>query len=126
MSPSILTAPAPVIQFGISVGSAGGIFVARWGSTMTINTFVQVTKIKGNRIYYKPIDKEVVSVGEYLAGEEMPKMNAFKGEERWSVLKQDAEGDYYFKDCPNFGSRRDYRVWFRQWNGKPCYFNHCD
>lgn len=123
MSSSTVTAPA---QYGTSVGRAGGIFVAHWGATMSLNTFVQVTKIKGNRVYYRPVRQTIVRVGEYLAGDEVPQIDAFKGEERFSVLRQDESGAFYFKDNPNFCRRDGFRVYFRQWNGKPCYFNHCD
>jgi hypothetical protein len=114
----------PILSMVTSTSSpvaVGDIFESSWGYSMTIVDFFQVTRVSGSRVYFREIESAETASG-YLSGTSLPVRDSFKGAEHFSTLRN--RGRMSILVCPNDSS--DYKVPANLWEGRPCYFNHCD
>lgn len=105
------------------------IFRTCWGYNMTNVEFFQVVKESAKSFWVKEIAQVETSTG-FLSGTTVPVPNSFvkdyrTGKEKVSLVRRKKTSDggesFSISDYPG-----GYRRYALPWNGKPCYFNHCD
>lgn len=85
---------------------AGDFFYTSWGYEQTNIDFYQVTRVSGQRIYFKKVYNEEVRATGWACGDVVPMPDSFKGEEFFSYLGRGLSvkiNDHYA----------------RPWDGKP-------
>lgn len=98
----------------------GDILLDKWGYSMTINSFYQVTRKTAKCVFAREIKNRIVT-GAGFTGEEEAIPDAFLEGDKGKERRFTPRGDY-FAYAYSVGSRHT----ARKWDGQPTYYNSMD
>lgn len=111
----------------VGMVGVGTIFHTSWGYNMTMVEFLQVVKETASTVWFEEIGQEVVETTGYMTGKVVPIRDHFvlrDGERKvYQARKRGFAGRPYFTFTERQGG---YGRSASEWDGTPCYFNHCD
>ena len=116
-----MTENSPIIK-------AGDMYVAKWGATMFLATFVEITRVSGSRVYYRYRKNKTVGNDGYGQPKVVPDVEfPSSEEEQYSRLELNHDTQTYtFRGPTRPEKGTDYRVRFQLWDGRPITEDHND